>query len=129
MTQSEAKAIMETYLKGWETGDRAYFEGVLAPEFVDYMYGKLRTRDELLKEAAEMPYRNRRIRIDDLIVDGDKVALRVTSFLTHPKRDVDAEVPGMIFVRIVNGKMIEGWGLHDRLGAVQQFDNAESREA
>lgn len=121
MSREQSEAIIRQYLKAWESGDPSRFEEVLAPDFVDYMYGHLRTREALLAQAAEGTHSGRQITIENVICDGDMVAVRVTSSLTHAETGKRATVTGMIMVRIKDGKMVEGWGEHDRLGHLQQL--------
>lgn len=88
------------------------------------MYGQLRTREALLEQAGETTYSDRQITIEDVMCDGDKVAVRVTSRLTRAEIGKWATVTGMIMVRIKEGKMVEGWGEHDRLGHLQPTTRA-----
>lgn len=119
MSREQSEAIIRQYLRAWETGDRILFEEILAPDFVDYMYGQPRTRQALLEQAAEFPCLDPRITIEDVMCDGSKISARVTSELTHPKTGKRAAVTGMIMLVIKDDKIVEGWGEHDRLGHLQ----------
>lgn len=119
--RAEAERILRQYLDGWETGDPAIFEPVLAPDFVDYMYGQPRSREELLRQAAAPQVLRNRVTIDDLLMDGDLVTVRVTNHFVHPGSGATATMTGMIVARIRDGRMVEGWGVHDRLGLYQQM--------
>ncbi len=62
------------------------------------------------------------------MADGDKVVARVTSRGTHrgafrgiPPTGKPITVRGINIFRIANGKMVEHWGLTDRLDALQQL--------
>ena len=64
----------------------------------------------------------------DLLADGDKVVALVSIHATHQGafRDISATgksftVMGINIFRIVNGKMVEHWGMADRIGALQQL--------
>ena len=52
MPQQDNEAVIRTYLRAWETGSTALFDEVLAPDFVDSMFGKSRTRGMLLQQAT-----------------------------------------------------------------------------
>lgn len=119
--RAEAYQVLRTYLNGWQDRDLDRFEEVLAPDFVDYMYGSLRTREELLEQASAPDLFERIITIDDVLVDGEMAMVRMTTHITHPETGAEVAVVGMIIARIVDGKMIEGWGVHDRLGMLQQL--------
>ena len=128
------EAVMRRYLQAWETGDRGLFEEVLAPGFVDYMYGKPRSRDMLLEQATsgDVAAQDRKLTIDELVSQGDTVIVRMRSSFTYALTGQRIEITGMIWARIVNGLMVEGWGEHDRLGQLQQVgvvpEDAELRD-
>jgi ketosteroid isomerase-like protein len=131
VAREDCEAIIRKYLRAWNTADLALFEEVLAPDFVDYMYGELRTRDALLKQAAsqDASTTDRNTTIEDVLCDGDKIAVRVTSRLTHRETGQPMIVTGMVIARIENGKVVEGWGEHDRLGQLQQLGLIPGGEA
>jgi ketosteroid isomerase-like protein len=120
-SREEIADVARRYLKGWETRDPAVFDALLAPDFVDHMYGQPRNRDQLLADAADTSY-ERQMSIDDVMVDGDRVAARVRSHLRHRETGREATVTGMVMLRMVDGVIVEGWGEHDRLGQLQQWD-------
>jgi C-1 hydroxylase len=122
MTREENEAIIRKYLRAWNTADLDLFEEVLAADFVDYMYGQLRTKEALLQQAQDTTLVDRHTTIDDVLCDGDKIAVRVTSRYTHRETGKPMTITGMIMARIEDGKMVEGWGQHDRLGQLQQLD-------
>jgi steroid delta-isomerase-like uncharacterized protein len=69
-----------------------------------------------------------RITVEDLMADGDKVIARVTYHGTHrgafrgiPPTGKPITSSGINIFRIANGKMVEHWGLSDRLDALQQM--------
>ena len=66
--------------------------------------------------------------VEDLLADGDKVVARVSYHGTHQgafraiaSTGKPVTVMGINIFRIVNGKMVEHWGLADRIGALQQL--------
>ena len=69
-----------------------------------------------------------KVTVEDLLADGDKVIARVSIRGTqqgafgsiHPRGKPITVMTINIF-RIVNGKMVEHWGLTDRLSALQQL--------
>jgi len=79
-----------------------------------------------------MVYRNAfpdvQFTIDEQIAEGDKVVTRWTAHGTHkgelagiPPTGKSATVTGMGVDRIVNGKIVESWGLFDQFGMMQQL--------
>ena len=66
--------------------------------------------------------------IDDQIAEGDKVWTRWTGHGTHtgellgiPATGKSATVTGIGVDRIVNGKIVESWGIFDQFGMMQQL--------
>jgi predicted ester cyclase len=66
--------------------------------------------------------------LDDLIAEGDRVAIRMTARYTHKGEFMGVAPTGkavtllkMDFMRLVNGKIIEHWDAADRLGLLQQL--------
>ena len=68
------------------------------------------------------------IDVDDLVAEGDMVAVRWSAIGTHrgdglgfPATGRRAQFTGMVFVRIKEGRLVEGWNNFDQLGMLQQL--------
>jgi steroid delta-isomerase-like uncharacterized protein len=68
------------------------------------------------------------ISIDDIVADGDRVAVRVTLQGTHtgpgfgvPPTGRKVSIQGIIIVRLLNGRIREGWNSYDQLGLLRQI--------
>jgi steroid delta-isomerase-like uncharacterized protein len=112
--------------------------------------GRLATVDELLAEDAVIhaatgdlrgpvgfkpfhaAYRNAfpdvRLRLDQVVAEGDLVAARWTAAGTHGGDGLGmaatgrrAEFQGMVFARIRDGRFVEGWDCFDQYGMLQQL--------
>ena len=66
--------------------------------------------------------------IDDMVVEGDKVAVRLTATGTHkgefrgiPSTNKKVTVSMIQIDRVVGGKFVEGWSRYDTLGLMQQL--------
>jgi steroid delta-isomerase-like uncharacterized protein len=66
--------------------------------------------------------------IDDQIAEGDKVMTRWTASGTHkgelagiPATGKSSTVTGINVERIMNGKIVESWGIFDQFGMMQQL--------
>lgn len=59
--------------------------------------------------------------IFEAVVQGDTVVVRTTGRHRHAASDRRVTVTGMIWARVVDGKIATGWGEHDRLGQLQQL--------
>jgi len=70
--------------------------------------------------------------IDDLVVDGDKAWLRMTGtgthdgpFMGHPPTGRKMRTDVFDVIRVADGRMVEHWGVPDRLGTLFQLGLAE----
>ena len=69
-----------------------------------------------------------KVTVEDLLADGDKVVALISihgtqqgAFRAVSSTGKPITVMGINIFRIVNGKMVEHWGLVDRIGALQQL--------
>jgi len=67
------------------------------------------------------------ISVDDLIAEGDKVAVRITLTGTHtglglgvPPTGRRVSIQGIIIVQLANGRLVEAWNSYDQLGLLRQ---------
>lgn len=72
--------------------------------------------------------------VDDAIVDGDRVAVRVTGRGTQtggigdlPATQKQAQWSEMHFMRVADGKIVEMWAVVDQLSALQQLGGVSFR--
>jgi steroid delta-isomerase-like uncharacterized protein len=68
------------------------------------------------------------ISIEDILVCGDRIAVRVILKGTHtgpglgvPPTGRKVSVQGIIIVRVVDGRIREGWNSYDQLGLLRQI--------
>jgi predicted ester cyclase len=64
------------------------------------------------------------ITIEDMVAEGDRVAVRQTTTATHqgiPPTGKRITVSGIHITRVVDGKSVEDWGNDDVLGLMQQL--------
>lgn len=73
-------------------------------------------------------FRDLRLRVQDVIAEGDKVAVRWVASGTHTgaglgiaRTNRPITVTGMSMVRIENGRIVEGWNNFDALGMYVQL--------
>jgi steroid delta-isomerase-like uncharacterized protein len=69
-----------------------------------------------------------RFTIDDAIEQGDRAAARWTARMTHqgdhlgvPATQKSLTITGMVFVRIADGKIAEGWNNWDQLAMTREL--------
>jgi steroid delta-isomerase-like uncharacterized protein len=135
MSTEENKAVSRRFLvEIFGEGKMAVADQIIAPDHVNSGPGTLPglpPGPEGSKQLV-MVYRNAfpdvHFTIDEQIAEGDKVATRWTAHGTHkgelagiPATGKSSTVTGMGVDRIVNGKIVESWGIFDQFGMMQQL--------
>ena len=64
---------------------------------------------------------NLHITIDDVVADGDKVAVRYTATGTQKGTNKKTTMWAITVYRVVGGKVVEEWSRYDTLGMMQQI--------
>ena len=135
MSTESNKAIARRFLEEvFGQGKLAVADEIVAPDHVDHGPGALPGMPPGPEgsKMLVMGYRNAfpdiHFKIDEQIAEGDKVVTRWTGHGTHkgelagiPATGKSATVTGMGVDRIVNGKIVESWGIFDQFGMLQQF--------
>jgi steroid delta-isomerase-like uncharacterized protein len=69
-----------------------------------------------------------RVRVEDILAEDDRVAIRVTLEGTHtgdglgvPPTGRRVSIQGIIIARMANGQMVEAWNSYDQLGLLRQI--------
>ena len=135
MSTEQNKAIARRFLEEvFGQGKLAVADEIVAPDHVDHGPSTLPgmpTGPEGSKMVVTI-YRNAfpdiHFTIDEQIAEGDKVVTRWTGRGTHkgelagiPATGKSATVTGVGVDRIVNGKIVESWGIFDQFGMMQQL--------
>jgi predicted ester cyclase len=105
------------------------FFNILAPEYVEH----LPTGDVSLKQLKQYAHTffaafpDINITVDDMVAEGNKVAVLVTWRMTHtgefmgvPPTGKKIEMTNANIFRIAKGRIVEGWNVMDML-FLQQF--------
>jgi steroid delta-isomerase-like uncharacterized protein len=129
------KAVARRFLEEvWNKGKLAVLDEIIAKDHVNSGPGTLPglpTGPEGSKQLVTV-YRNAfpdvHFTIDEQIAEGDKVVTRWTAHGTHkgelvgiPATGKSSTVTGIGVDRIVNGKIVESWGIFDQFGMMQQL--------
>ncbi len=133
MSAEENKALMRRFIEEmFNKKNLAAIDEFIVPDQVDHSLppGLPRTR-EGTKQAIGMiltAFPDLNYVVEDVIAEGDKVAIRYTtrgtqkgSFGGVPPTGKQVAVPGFVVARIADGKIVEQWGLDDRLDMLQQL--------
>src|SRR5690348_16578991 len=135
MTSEEnEKLVLEHYESFVHKRDADAVRKQLAPDFRDHEMppdtppgpeAALRYRAMLHTAFPDL-----QIKVEDILAEGDRVAVRATWTGTHrgllplmpfPVTNCAFSFTGMVFWRIRDGKIIERWATIDRLGLQQQL--------
>lgn len=130
----ENMTIIRRWLEeGWSRGNLAVADQLIDPSFVVHGAGGqvVQSGPEGVKQlvsAWRTGFPDGHMIIDDLFAEGDKVVIRMTWVGTHNGQfDNIAPTGRQVSVtsigidRVVNGKIVEGWGEVDMLGLYQQI--------
>lgn len=135
MTQEEEnKAIVRQFWQeGWEQGNQAVFDEICAGDFVNHDPNVPEVIDlESYKQHVALhvsAFRaDKAVEIDEMVAQGDEVAVRWTWRATHegaymgiPPSGSQLTLTGMTFHRLAEGKVAENWHQYDALGFMQQL--------
>ena len=128
----ENKALVRRWFEEvWTEGREASIDALMAPNCIVHGLGEEMRGPQGFK-PFHSAYRNAfpdvRIDVEHMVAEGDVVAARWSGSGTHrgnglglPATGRQARLSGMTFVRIQNGKLVEGWNVFDRLGMLQQL--------
>ena len=130
MSVEENKAIIRRAVEeGWNKGNLDVFDELVA---IDAVHHDWKTHGlEAFKQAisADMTaFPDLQMTIEDMIAEGDKVAVRYTFRGTQKGETQDipptgkyVTVPGIFICRCAGGKIVEEWDIWDDLGPLQQL--------
>jgi steroid delta-isomerase-like uncharacterized protein len=134
MSAKDLRALMRRFLDEWNKGEAAamtVIDEIYAPDFVAHsggvdIRGINKVKQSMKEEFSAFP--DLHYTIDDMVVEGDKVAARYTMTGTHkgeymgiPATNKKVTVRAIAIDRIVGGKFVEEWGMYDTLSFMQQL--------
>ena len=125
------RALAERYIDAWSKGDAPALKEILSPDFIHHprlgVDESLEEAFEGLKERMTM-FPDQNLRIQDLIVKGDKFVFRGIFSGTHtgdsewlPATGKKVEIRGFAIIRVENGRIVEDWGITDLLDLHEQL--------
>jgi predicted ester cyclase len=142
MSAEQNKAISRRIpVEVFEQGRVAVVDEICAPDMIEHGTpppGIPQGREGIkaIALALRKGFPDIKYRIDHQIAEGDIVASYVTVSGTHkgeifgmPATGKRAEWAEAHFVKVVNGKLTEHWGVQDQLGMLRQLGLAPDRQA
>ena len=132
MSEENKAIVRRLYEEVWNLGDLDVLEDIVSADFVGHRSGQ---PDDLGPEAVRESvvalceaFPDGRFTIEDMVVEGDRVAVRFTGRATHRGefRGVQPTgrqitVTGIGIYRIYGGQIVERWENIDQLGLLQQL--------
>lgn len=114
-TRNAAHRFYETLNRALGSGDVSLLDPLLAPDVIDHnpTPGMGAGRDGVKRAFAELraAFPDYSGTIEDLVVEGDKAACRITGRMTHRGRQV--EMHGIDILRFAGGVLVERWGVFE----------------
>ncbi len=133
MSAEENKAIVRQFWGVWEEGNIDLVDELLAPDYINHTPASpdQPTGPEGVKGVVAM-FRSAipdlRVVVEDMIAEGDKVAVRYTLEGTHegelfgiPPTGQRLSIKSMSVERVSDGKIREHWRVTDSLDMMQQL--------
>jgi len=133
MTSNNKTIARRLYEECFNRGDLGLVDEIVSESFVSSTPnpGGLPSDREGFKQTVTLlrsGFPDLAMTVDDMVVEGDMVAVRVTARGTHknefmgiPPTGKHVTMMGMDFMRFENGKVTERWGQWDQLGMMQQL--------
>ncbi len=136
------KALVRRFVDGWWNYEKLLtLNDVLAPDYIYHdplgdTHGARQFRDDTAEELEA--FANVMVTIDDIVAEGDLVAVRYTTSYVHHGEFMHAYpsgkmtmLRGMSLHRVVDGRIAETWEAYDRrtmardVGAEQRLSEAD----
>jgi predicted ester cyclase len=141
MSEANKAVVRRWFEEVWNQGreatiDELFAAGALAHGLGDSeadVHGPAEFKQFVSHIRGSIP--NLSFTVEDLVAEGDRVAVRITLKGVHsgPGLGVepsggDVSIQGIVIVRIVNGQIVEGWNSYDQLGLLRQVGALPGRE-
>jgi len=119
--------------EGFNQGDLEVADELVSPDLVEHQnFGPDHAPGadgvKAVIASLKRAFSDFRLEIEDLAFDGDVVWLRMTgtgtndgSFMGHPPTGRSMRTPVFDALRVVDGRIVEHWGVPDRLGTLFQL--------
>jgi steroid delta-isomerase-like uncharacterized protein len=134
MSEANKVAVRRWFEEVWNQGREAAIDELFSAEGVAHglgdseldVHGPAEFKPFVANIRSGIP--DTRIRVEDIVTEGDRVAVRVTLEGTHtgdglgvPPTGRKISIQGIIIARMVNGQMVEAWNSYDQLGLLRQI--------
>jgi predicted ester cyclase len=133
MSPDPEQTVRTLIERGFNEGDLEIVNALTSPELAEHQnFGPNHAPGaegaQAVVESLRRAFPDFRLTIEDLVVDGDKVWLRMVatgtnsgSFMGHAPTGRPMRADVFDVIRVEDGKMVEHWGVPDRLGVMLQL--------
>ena len=120
----------EAIERGWSQGDLAAIDELFAADFVEHQAGIEPGREGVKGSIRYLrtAFPDLRLTVEATTADGDLVWTRISATGTHSGPFMGGPATGRRFridvidvVRVVGGRIVEHWGVADRMSLTQQL--------
>ena len=132
MSEENKAIVRRLYCRVWSLGDLDVVDEAVSADFVGYRPGRSNilgpegVKEDVLRMCKAFP--DGKFTIEDIVAEGDRVAVRYTARATHrgefrgmAPTGKEIRVAGMAVYRIARGQIVERWDNLDQLGLMQQL--------
>lgn len=123
------KAVFRKLVDLYAAGDVSALEQVVAPDYVGHPSAGDRDleglRQSILYFHNLFLYTKDSFRIEDQLVEGEKVVTRMTAHVQVRETGEPVTLLGINIARIVGGKLVEEWNTWEQTKATQRLNPAE----
>jgi len=134
-TTEQNKAVVRRFIDEiFLGGNFDSVDELLTEDFTPHTWGSMQPGRDGLKEAiqrVQSGISDERMQIDDIIAEGDRVAVRLTSSATHtgdfmgmPASGKRYEIGEIHIFRLEEGRVAEHWHQADFMGMMKQLGGA-----
>jgi predicted ester cyclase len=129
-TDDAATLFREAIERGWNNGDLAAIDDLFADDFVEHQTGIGPGREGVKGSIRFLrtAFPDLHLEVEDQATVGDRVWTRITGTGTHlglfgeaPATGRPIRVDVIDVVRVVDGRIVEHWGVADRMSVAQQI--------
>jgi predicted ester cyclase len=131
--EEQNKAVISRFFDAFQKGDIESIKEVCSSDYISHSRGRNDPLDAIFEsiKANRETFSEITIIIQDMIAEGDKVAVRYIAKGTHRGNDKEGEpfiaagtkmeITSYDIERIENGKLVEGWDGQDNLSLFEQL--------
>ena len=115
----------------FEAGDADAVDQLISDDFVSHTFGITENPRDMLRVTAERVHASLSdvaFEIEDMVAEGDRVAVRLTAsatpigeFMGKPATGKGYRIGEMHFFRCSDGRIVEHWHQYDALGMQKQL--------